>query len=695
MQAKNFDSLLGKQFVVAHMKTKYETELSASANRPHRSVFWRPAAGLRGLLAALLLAGLIFVIPAFAQTGGSQQGGSDATGGTHNIFQLGFGARAIGLGSAVVSMPLDASTVYWNPGALDFLEQQNVVLFYSSLLEGTKYHSLGLAYPLLGVGTFGAAWLHYDTGEIVTRDIDSNPTGTLTAGEDLFLFSYGRQLPFEGLAIGGSIKFQRQQIVGFTASGFGGDLGFLYRPDFGEGALQNLAFGLTIHNLVSPRLKPGRTAESIPSITRGGVAKSLRFGARADLIHLFLGFEKRAGLGLMPKFGSEYVYQDRAMLRLGFNGEQPSFGGGVIYQMFQIDYAFGKYAKDAAGDIGSQHRISLTIHFGKTKAELREIAKARELQRIEAETRKKEILNRRNDFEDKLTTGKAYFQQGDYFQALIRLAAANDLAAGAYEVFTEAEREEARVWVERTNQKIAEEEKQRQEKIKQEELARAESERTRTCVEEQMQRGLKYIQAGKYREAVVEWQRGLECDPSNEKLKSLIQQAEGEMRSRKNELLRLAQTHVSQGQIMEAIRVYNQLLTQNSITPAEQKEIEDRVSQLQKQLTVQESYRQGYSEYLNKNYCAAKGYFVQALQVDPNNAKIKQFVDDADSRCNARLKDFDNDTIRQRFLQAIGQIQRENYEAALGILEEIQKQDRYNKRILDAIDQARERMKKK
>jgi tetratricopeptide (TPR) repeat protein len=633
-----------------------------------------------------LIIALLYAVPASILA----QGTGSGTGGRQSVFQLGAGARAIGLGSAVVAMPIDATTVYWNPGGLDYLERRNAVMFYTPLLEGTKYHFIGMAYPIVGVGTVGGGWLHYDVGDIENRATDSSLEGYFTFGEDLFLLSYARQLPFN-LSVGGSVKFQRQQTLSKSARGFGGDIGFLYRPDFGEGILQNLAFGLTFQNVVSPRLTLDNEPESIPHMIRGGIAKSLRFGPRQDLVNMFLAFEKGDRLSPLLNFGSEYVYQDLATLRFGFRDMQPIFGGGVVYQMFQIDYAFGRYAPNEGADIPLQHRISVTVHFGKSKSELIEIAKAQELQRIAEETRKKEILNRRSDFEDKMKTGKAYFEQGDYFQSLIRFAAANELTAGAYDIFREEEAREAQIWVERAQSKISEEERKREEELKQTQIAEAANQQRQNCVETQLQKGLKYVQASQYREAIAEWNRGLECEPANQRLQSLIAQAEKELRNRKNEQLRLAKSYELQGKIVDAIQIYNTLISQNSITPEEQKELQDKVAQLQRQLTGQESFQTGYAEYLKKNYCGAKDLFGQALQVDRSNAKIREYLDDADARCNARLKEFNSESDRQRFVEAVGFIQNENYDAALRILEEIQKGDRYNKRILDAIDEARKR----
>jgi len=647
------------------------------------------------LSAVILIAGVLCGVKVSAQNNGANNA-SRGTAGTQEVFRFGVGARAQGLGSAVVAMALDASTIYWNPGGLDYLERRNVVMYYSPLLPiaDAKYYFIGAAYPILDVGTIGLGWLHYDVGEIVGRDGVGDLTGNSTGGEDEFFLSFARKISY-GVSLGGNFKIKRQQLFQSTGRAFGADFGVLYRPEFGEGFLENVSFGVSVLNAINPSLKLESYSERRPRLIRGGVAKSLFFGSRPDQANLFLAFEKPEGQSekMRYNFGTEYVYQNLAMLRAGFNGGGMTFGGGVMYQnMFQIDYAYGKFDKDDFG-LGAIHRVSITVHLGKTRTQLREDAQARELRRIEEETRSKEAANRRADFDDKMNLGKNYFQQGDYFSAFINFTQARDIAAGAYITFSPQDKEEANIWVERANAKMDEEAKS-----KEEQLAKAERERTmadvdRAFIEGQTQKGKQYLQAGKYNEAIAEWKRGLERDPNNAQLKDLIAKTEGQISGRRSELLRKAQGFVNAGQIVDAVNIYNQLMNQPDITPAELKSYQDKVAQLQKQLNVDQLYRQGYTEYLNKNYCAAKGFFAQALQTGGSNAKLRQAYDDADVRCNARLGPIP-DGIRQRYLEAIGLLNNEDYAAALKILEEIQPQDRYNQRILSAIDQAREGLKK-
>ena len=343
----------------------------------------------------------------------------------------------------------------------------------------------------------------------------------------------------------------------------------------------------------------------------------------------------------------------------------------------------------------AQHRVSITVHFGKTKTQMYEEAQDRLFRQIEAETRKQASLNRRNEFEEKVNKGKTYFQQGDYFNAFLNFNQARDLAAGAYDTFEQPEKDDIAVWVERAKTKMDEEAEAEKQRLAQVAQKNAAEEQTRAFVGDQTEKGMQYLKASKYSEAIAEWRRGLESDPENAQLKNLIAKTEGQMRDRSNEQLREARALESKGDAVGAIRRYTQLMNEPSVSPADLKAYQDRIAGLQKQLDNEQLFRQGYGEYLNKNYCSAKQFFSQALEkADRENPTLRQYYYDADSRCNARLGPLP-ESIRQRFLDASSLMQSEQYDAALKILLEIQKQDRYNKRILDAIDLARERTGKK
>jgi len=639
----------------------------------------------------MLIAGLLCGVRVSAQNNDAK-----GNGGTQELFRFGVGARAQGLGSAVVAMPLDASTIYWNPAGLDHLERRNVVMYYSPLLReaDVKYHFIGAAIPILDVGTIGFGWLHSDVSFTRREDGSGADLGESSDAHDGIFLSYARQISY-GVSLGGSFKIRREQFNGFSSRAFGADFGLLYRPDFGEGILENVSLGVSWLNAVQPNLKLVGYSEALPRVIRGGVAKSLLFGSRPDQANIFLAFEKPEGQSEKMRYnaGFEYAYQNLAMLRAGYNGGGMTFGGGVMYQnMFQIDYAFGQFESNDVG-LGGIHRLSITAHLGKTKKQLRDDRDARALRKIEEETTNKLAQNRRDEFDEKVNLGKNYFQQGEYFSAFINFTQARDIAAVASSSILAADKEEADIWIERTKTKMDEDTRAKEAKLAATEREKTIAAADRAFIENQTQKGMQYLQAGKNNEAITEWRRGLERDPNNVQLKDLIAKTENLISSRRGDLARKAQGLVNAGQFFEAVNVYNQLMSQPDISPAELKSYQDKVAQLQKQLDVDQLYRQGYEAYLNKNYCAARGFFSQALQKDGGNAKIRQSYGDADVRCNARVAPIP-DAIRPRYLEAIGLLNNEDYAAALKILEQIQPQDRYNQRILSAIDQAREGLKK-
>lgn len=604
-------------------------------------------------------------------------------GGTRGDFILGAGARAIGLGNAYVAMPYDATAVYWNPAGLDNIDRSNLVFFYSPLLAGTHYNYVGYAYPTIQIGTIGVGVLHVTTGDITERDSGANPGEVFAYSHTLAMVSYGKKLPYS-LSAGVTIKLERMQQLNANASGAGIDFGLLYSPESDLPLIQNFTLGLSIQNLIAPRLKLISTEETGARTLRVGIARPIDAGGGGDRINLLFGLQFSEHAETRFNFGTEYVFQNKAMVRAGFDGLAPSFGGGIDYRSYRIDYAVSRVAE--AADISSgglQHRISLTMEFGKTKTERIEIAQAAELKRIEEETLRRINLTRRVEFEDFMNKGKTYFQDGDYFVAMIRFASAREIFPG---------NDEARQWLERAENKLAE---QRQQELAREVAEAGEAER-QAFITAQFEKGRQLLEAGKLAEAITEWQRGLERDPENELLRSSIEKTENEIKEKVARTLERARDAEAKNLITVALEYYGRAQNLNAglNNAAERQALEKKITELRKQLTFNDIFRQGLTAYIEKNYKLAMQRFEEALRLAPRDEKLKQYLDDAEARANARIVDFPNEAVRRKFLEAVRHIQRERYTDALDILYELQKQQRYNKRILDAIDLARERQQK-
>ena len=629
---------------------------------------------------SLMSAALIFLAPQlslFAQPSGGVQG----------ELQVGPGARALALGSAAfVALPGDASSIYWNPGGLDQLSRGSVTLFHTNLLGGATYNYLGIVQPTLTTGTFGIGIIRVGIDGVDARDESNNSQGTLDYSHLQLLFAYSKQLPFN-LSLGFNFKISRQALGKQTASGIGADFGMLYAPDFDSEFLQNLKFGLTIQNILEPELRLGTTSDKLPYSIRFGAVKPFLIGGDGDAVNLLFGVEQGDKSKLHLHSGAEYVYRGMAMLRTGISrndssAAQLSFGAGLIYQRYHLDYSFGKFFPN---ELTSSHRLSLTVDFGHSREEMARIAEDRRLAAIEKEVIERQRFQRNLEFQNHMDAGKAFYDRNEFFSSYIEFSAARQL---------DPANEESDSWVGKVNEKLAAEQKTREAELSKQAQAEAAKQEVRDFVESQFKKGMNYFEAGRYSEAIQEWRRGLERDPQNVQITRWLEETRKETTGRIADMFRRADALAREGKYLEAIQILQQMENMGAGDGTAQKDVQDRITRLQRLMAYQDLYRQGLTEYINKNYVAAVGFFAQALKTEPNNEKVKKYYNDSEARANARVEDFANESIRGRFIQAQQQLQSGQYAQALDILESIQKEQRYNKRILDAIDLVRERLKK-
>jgi len=142
----------------------------------------------------------------------------------------------------------------------------------------------------------------------------------------------------------------RQNIAGASGSGTGLDLGAHYRPH------RSLGFGVSVQNLVAPKIVLIEDEEELPRSLRGGIALAFfqnRLQMTADAVRTeWMDTSFHGGLELWPL--------REIALRGGYDGgkEQWSAGAGLRWQNWQFDYAY------VNTELGSQNVVSATLRFG-------------------------------------------------------------------------------------------------------------------------------------------------------------------------------------------------------------------------------------------------------------------------------------------------------------------------------------------
>lgn len=289
------------------------------------------------LLIVALAAMVVLAAPAaFAQT-------DEDPVGTGALFDIGMGARALGMGGAFVAVADDANAVYYNPAGLALIEGHSVTSLYSNLMGAGSYFGAGYAQKNVGAAVVGLM------STVQGTDDYGNPTRDVNYREGTVAGGYARA--FGPVALGGALKLYSQEMG--TNRGFGatGDVGALITlPSMG-----GVRAGVVAKNLVGAvKFDSGHQDKFDPSYVLGLSLKPLKgltLAADYDVTHS------------EGRVGAEYRIADAFAARAGatMNADKKfgfSAGAGFAVQSFRIDYAYQFHA-----DLPDSHWLSLGFSF--------------------------------------------------------------------------------------------------------------------------------------------------------------------------------------------------------------------------------------------------------------------------------------------------------------------------------------------
>jgi tetratricopeptide (TPR) repeat protein len=155
--------------------------------------------------------------------------------------------------------------------------------------------------------------------------------------------------------------------------------------------------------------------------------------------------------------------------------------------------------------------------------------------------------------------------------------------------------------------------------------------------------------------------------------------------------MRRAEALERRGDFVQALNELNNIRAAG-MSDTERNEVELRIKSLQSQLSFKQNFDEGVRFYESKDWKAAAEAFDRALKVRPNDSRAKKYYEDARARSIATVQEMPPQ-LRVKYARGLELFRQGNYKAALDIWEEIRKEQPYNKRILDSIDSARDRLK--
>jgi hypothetical protein len=322
------------------------TSLSCSSTKRRRSerrshpVSWRAR-----FCGAIALACLLSVV--IQGTGTAQA----STGGA-TFLLIPIGARAIGMGQAVVAEQGGTEAVWWNPAGVAYSTSAEVAIHHFQSFVGTG-DALSVLLPSRRLGTVALSVYLLDFGEQDVLDAQNQPIGQLLLRNVAYAATYGVRL---GSRVSAGATFKVIQfradcdgscadVPNSTSSGTALDLGAQYHGGPGS----PIAVGLAVRHL-GPKYQINDAAQADPLPTRVelGVAYLVPRVQRlapetvlrvtGDVVNN-LDFNETEG-----RVGAELGWRERAFLRGGyvFNSSEiagPSLGIGLATGGLRIDIA--------------------------------------------------------------------------------------------------------------------------------------------------------------------------------------------------------------------------------------------------------------------------------------------------------------------------------------------------------------------
>lgn len=281
---------------------------------------------------------------------------------TASFLKLAVGARAVGMGEAFTAVTDDATSLFWNPGAMTRVNGNSVSAMHASGIASTYFEYGSMVHNEPRWGAFGAGFEYLSPGTLIETDnLSGADVGTFSPRD--VAVSLGYAFRAWDFSFGFAGKFIQTRIIDVDQTA-AADFGVLSPTFFDD----RLRFSLTGANL-GGRLKFEKEPERLPLIMRLGSSLKLfdHWILAADM-----GFPSDNDPYLA--LGTEYVYALSGGLslqgRAGFNSRTlggvsgasgGSVGVGVAYRDLSVDYAFLPF-----GTIGNVHRASLTFRWGGT-----------------------------------------------------------------------------------------------------------------------------------------------------------------------------------------------------------------------------------------------------------------------------------------------------------------------------------------
>ena len=291
-----------------------------------------------------------------------------------NWLKIESGTRGIGMGGSQAASGRGLSGAYYNPASIAFIDRSEVYFSKSEYFAGITHNTIGYGTRLTPTDYFGLHLFYLDSGLIErTTEIFPDGTGEFYNVLDISLrLMYGKQLT-DRLRVGGSIKYIREEIHTTYMQSFVFDLG----SNFNTG-ISDIILGMSVSNFGPDVQFQGEGLQvedegtlqkisekfSVPLVFRLGIQKDIFGGEEASASRLTVSADAINPIDytVYGGVGAEYSWRNIVFLRSGthlfHDTAGLSLGGGIKWQIINVDYAYVNY-----GILEETHQFGISLEF--------------------------------------------------------------------------------------------------------------------------------------------------------------------------------------------------------------------------------------------------------------------------------------------------------------------------------------------
>ncbi len=309
-------------------------------------------------IAPILLIPTLLCSAALAETGDGGYPGQ--------FLQLGFGARALGMGGAFVAVADDATGGFFNPAGLVQVTRRTFGAFYRNMTLDRRLTYVTYSQPIRDEATIGLAWVNAGVTDVMGRDGDGNLTGEISNYQNSIHLFVGRKI-IEQLSAGIRMAYTQFNLANISAYGVGFGFSAMGRP------VPRLRLGAAVENVAMKySWTSGDYWKSIdPDILGSSVEEefpvNFRLGASYllwdDRILLSGEIEKNDKQEAKLHLGTEVWALDKVAGRIGYDGRALTFGLGLRHEIRSIVLGFDYAFVDSPVELDADHLVSVQFEF--------------------------------------------------------------------------------------------------------------------------------------------------------------------------------------------------------------------------------------------------------------------------------------------------------------------------------------------